>query len=65
VKAGKLRALMSREPPLDSCRVRSFRFALSGTGIPGWHGIFATGGRHKPILDKLAADVRAVLALPA
>ena len=36
-----------------------------GLGIPGWHGIFTTGGTPKPVLDKLAADIRAVLQLPA
>src|SRR5260370_872058 len=34
-------------------------------GIPGWHGIFSTGGTPKPVLDKLAAHIRAVLELPA
>ena len=36
-----------------------------GLGIPGWHGIFATGGTPKAALDKLAADIRGVLAIPA
>src|SRR2546426_6890155 len=67
VRAGKLRALMvTGSAPLDPLpgHVR-FDSLFPGLGIPGWHGIFATGGAPKPILDKLAADIRAVLALPA
>jgi len=42
-----------------------FDSLFPGLGIPGWHGIFGDRGTPKPILDKLAADIRAVLALPA
>jgi tripartite-type tricarboxylate transporter receptor subunit TctC len=67
VKAGKLRALMvTGSAPLEQLPgAVPFDSLFPGLGIPGWHGIFATGGTPKPILDKLAADIRAVLALPA
>jgi len=66
VKSGKLRALMvtggvalEQLPgavPFDSL--------FPGLGIPGWHGIFTTGGTPKPVLEKLAADMRQVLQIP-
>ena len=67
VKAGKLRALLvTGSAPLEQLPgAVPFDSLFPGLGIPGWHGIFATGGTPKPILDKLAADIRAVLALPA
>jgi tripartite-type tricarboxylate transporter receptor subunit TctC len=36
-----------------------------GIDIQNWHGIFAPGATPKPVLDRIAADVRQVLALPA
>jgi tripartite-type tricarboxylate transporter receptor subunit TctC len=42
-----------------------FDSLFPGLGIPGWHGIFATGGTPKPVLDKLATDIRSVLQIPA
>jgi len=42
-----------------------FDSLFPGLGIPGWHGIFATGGTPKPVLDRLAADIRQVLQIPA
>jgi tripartite-type tricarboxylate transporter receptor subunit TctC len=67
VKAGKLRALLvTGSAPLEQLPgAVPFDSLFPGLGIPGWHGIFATGGTPKPILDKLAANIRAVLALPA
>jgi tripartite-type tricarboxylate transporter receptor subunit TctC len=67
VKSGKLRALMvTGAKPLEQLPgAVPFDSMFPGLGIPGWHGIFATGGTPKPVLDKLAADIRAVLALPA
>ena len=41
-----------------------FDSLFPGLGIPGWHGIFTTGGTPKPVLDKLAVDVRSVLQIP-
>jgi tripartite-type tricarboxylate transporter receptor subunit TctC len=67
VKSGKLRALMvTGAKPLEQLPgAVPFDSMFPGLGIPGWHGIFAAGGTPKPVLDKLAADIRAVLALPA
>jgi tripartite-type tricarboxylate transporter receptor subunit TctC len=67
VKSGKLRALMvTGAKPLEQLPgAVPFDSMFPGLGIPGWHGIFTTGGTPKPVLDKLAADIRAVLQLPA
>src|SRR5690349_2137706 len=67
VKSGKLRALMvtGNAPLAQLPGAVPFDSLFPGLGIPGWHGIFATGGTPKPILDKLAADIRRVLQLPA
>ena len=66
VKSGKLRALMvTGSSPLEQLPgAAPFDSLFPGLGIPGWHGIFAPGGTPKPVLDKLAADIRSVLALP-
>ena len=67
VKSGKLRALMvTGAKPLEQLPgAVPFDSMFPGLGIPGWHGIFAAGGTPKPVLDKLAADIRAVLQLSA
>ena len=67
VKAGKLRALMvTGAKPLEQLPgAAPFDLLFPGLGIPGWHGIFATGGTPKPVLDRLAADIRQVLQIPA
>jgi tripartite-type tricarboxylate transporter receptor subunit TctC len=67
VKSGKLRALMvTGAKPLEQLPgAVPFDSMFPGLGIPGWHGIFTTGGTPKPVLDKLAADIRVVLQLPA
>jgi len=67
VKSGKLRALMvTGSKPLEQLPgAVPFDSLFPGLGIPGWHGIFAPGGTPKPVLDRLAADIRAVLQLPA
>ena len=67
VKAGKLRALMvTGGKPLEQLPgAVPFDSLFPGLGIPGWHGIFAAGGTPKPVLDKLAADIRQVLQVPA
>jgi tripartite-type tricarboxylate transporter receptor subunit TctC len=67
VKSGKLRALMvTGASPLEQLPgAVPFDSLFPGLGIPGWHGIFATGGTPKRVLGKLAADIRAVLELPA
>lgn len=67
VKSGKLRALMvTGGKPLDQLPgAAPFDSLFPGLGIPGWHGIFTAGGTPKPVLDKLAADIRQVLQTPA
>ncbi|HTQ73643.1 MAG TPA: tripartite tricarboxylate transporter substrate-binding protein, partial [Burkholderiales bacterium] len=67
VKSGKLRALMvTGSKPLEQLPgAVPFDTMFPGLGIPGWHGIFAPGGTPRPVLDRLAADIRAVLQLPA
>src|SRR6266705_3202674 len=67
VKAGKLRALLvTGSTPLEQLPgAVPFDSLFPGLGIPGWHGIFTTGGTPRPVLDKLAGDIRRALALPA
>ena len=67
VKSGKLRALMvTGAKPLEQLPgAVPFDTMFPGLGIPGWHGIFAPGGTPKPILDKLAADIRQALQTQA
>jgi tripartite-type tricarboxylate transporter receptor subunit TctC len=67
VKAGKLRALMvTGSAPLEQLPgAVPFDSLFPGLGIPGWHGVFTTGGTPRPVLDKLAADIRSVLQIPA
>ncbi|HMH17107.1 MAG TPA: tripartite tricarboxylate transporter substrate binding protein [Burkholderiales bacterium] len=67
VKAGRLRALMvTGGVPLEQLPgAVPFDSLFPGLGIPGWHGIFTTGGTPKPVLDKLAADIRQALQIPS
>jgi tripartite-type tricarboxylate transporter receptor subunit TctC len=67
IKSGKLRPLMvTGAKPLEQLPgAVPFDSMFPGLGIPGWHGIFTTGGTPKPVLDKLATDIRAVLQIPA
>ena len=67
VKAGKLRALLvTGSTPLEQLPgAVPFDSLFPGLGIPGWHGVFTTGGTPRPVLDKLAADIRSVLRIPA
>src|SRR2546421_13069648 len=67
VKAGKLRALLvTGSAPLEQLPgAVPFDSLFPGLGIPGWHGIFSTGGTPKPVLERLAADIRSALRIPA
>jgi tripartite-type tricarboxylate transporter receptor subunit TctC len=67
VKAGKARAiLVTGSKPLEQLPgAVPFDARFPGLGIPGWHGIFAPGATPKPVLEKIAADIREVLQLPA
>src|SRR5881409_1013599 len=53
VKAGKLRALMvTGGAPLEQLPgAVPFDSLFPGLGIPGWHGIFTTGGTPKPVVN--------------
>src|SRR5262249_54708697 len=65
VQSGKLRALMvTGGKPLEQLpRAGPFDSLFPGVGIRSWPGIFATSGTPRPVQDKLAADIRAVLEL--
>src|SRR5256885_10442187 len=67
VKAGKLRALMvTGGAPVEQLPgAVPFDSLFPGLGIPGWQGIFSTGGTPKPVLERLAADIRSALRIPA
>jgi tripartite-type tricarboxylate transporter receptor subunit TctC len=67
VQSGKLRALMvTGGKPLEQLPgAVPFDSLFPGVGVRSWHGIFATSGTPKPVQDKLAADIRAVLELPS
>lgn len=67
VRSGKARAiLVTGSKPLEQLPgAVPFDQLFPGLGIPGWHGIFAPGATPKPVLDKLAADIREALKLPA
>ena len=67
VKSGKARPiLVTGSKPLEQLPgAVPFDTLFPGLGIPGWHGIFTTAGTPRPVLDKLGADIRAVLQIPA
>jgi tripartite-type tricarboxylate transporter receptor subunit TctC len=67
VKSGKLRALMvTGAKPLEQLPgAVPFDSLFPGLGIPGWHGIFTASGTPKPVLEKLAGDIREVLQTPS
>lgn len=67
VKSGKARPiLVTGSKPLEQLPgALPFDALFPGLGIPGWHGIFTSGGTPKAVLEKLGGDIRAVLQLPA
>jgi tripartite-type tricarboxylate transporter receptor subunit TctC len=67
VKSGKLRALMvTGAKPLEQLPgAVPFDSLFPGLGIPGWHGIFTASGTPKPVLEKLAGDIKEVLQTPS
>ena len=67
VKSGKARAiLVTGGKPLEQLPgAVPFDTLFPGVGISSWHGIFAPGATPKPVLEKIAADIREVLKLPA
>ena len=67
VKAGKVRALLVTSPqPVEALPgAVTYESLFPGTGISSWHGIFATGGTPRPVLERAAAGVRQALKAPA
>jgi tripartite-type tricarboxylate transporter receptor subunit TctC len=67
LRTGKLRALAvvgnTRAPLLPD--VPTFQeLGYRGLDGPGWFGLFAPAGTPRPIVDKVSADVNAILASP-
>ncbi|MBG9387377.1 Bug family tripartite tricarboxylate transporter substrate binding protein [Caenimonas aquaedulcis] len=66
IKAGKLRALAyTGSIPLPGLAVPSFAQAgLPNFDINSWNGVFVAAGTPRPIVDKLAAEIAKILAMP-
>lgn len=67
VKSGKARAiLVTGSKTLDSLPgATPIEQVFPGIDIQNWHGIFTRSGTPKPVLEKIAGDIRYVLAVPA
>ena len=67
IKAGRLRALavsgLQRVPALPDVRTLD-EAGLKGFDAVAWHGLFATGGTPRDIVQRLNTDVGAILANP-
>ncbi|MGB9364530.1 MAG: tripartite tricarboxylate transporter substrate binding protein [Xanthobacteraceae bacterium] len=66
VKAGRLRALAvsSTERSAIAPEVPTVAETIPGFDATSWHGVFAPAGTPKPIVDKMAAEMRRILELP-
>jgi tripartite-type tricarboxylate transporter receptor subunit TctC len=66
VKSGKLKALaISGETPFADPKVPTFMQAgLAGFDVGLWFGLLAHGATPKPIVDRIAAEVNKILAMP-
>lgn len=67
MKAGSLRALAvttKARSPLYPDLPTIDETAVQGFDLSSWTGLFAPAGTPKPVIDKLNAEVNAVLALP-
>lgn len=67
VKSGKLRALAVTSPQrtaLVSQLPTVAEAGLAGFSAQEWNGLWAPAGTPRPVLDKLEAELRAVMALP-
>lgn len=66
VKSGRLRALaISGETPFADPKVPTFAQAgLQGFDVGLWFGLLAHGSTPKPVVDRLAAEVAKILAMP-
>jgi len=65
-KAGTVRALAvtSTDRSATAPDVPTVAETQAGFDATSWHGLFAPAGTPKPIVDKLAAEVRRILNLP-
>jgi tripartite-type tricarboxylate transporter receptor subunit TctC len=66
VKAGRLRALAvsSTERSAIAPDVPTVADTIAGFEATSWHGVFAPAGTPKPIVDKMAAEMKRILELP-
>ena len=66
VKAGNLRALAvsSTERSAIAPDVPTVADTIPGFDATSWHGVFAPAGTPKPIVDKMAAEMKRILELP-
>src|SRR3954469_15020238 len=66
VKAGRLRALAvtSTERSAIAPDVPVMADTIAGFEATSWHGVFAPAGTPKPIVDKMAAEMKRILNLP-
>lgn len=66
VKAGRLRALAvtSTERSAIAPEVPVMADTIPGFEATSWHGVFAPAGTPKPIVDKMAAEMKRILELP-
>ena len=66
VKAGRLRALAvsSTERSAIAPDVPTVAETIPGFDATSWHGVFAPAGTPKPIVDKMAAEMKRILELP-
>lgn len=66
VKAGRLRALAvtSTERSAIAPEVPTMADSIPGFEATSWHGVFAPAGTPKPIVDKMAAEMKRILELP-
>jgi len=67
VRSGKARALLvTGSKPLEQLPgAVPFDNLFPDLGIPGWHGIFAPAATPRPVVEKLARDIRQVVLSPA
>lgn len=66
VQAGRLRALAVTSTARSAIApdVPTIADTISGFEATSWHGVFAPAGTPKPIVDKMAAEMKRILELP-
>ena len=65
-KAGSIRAVAvtSTEPSATAPEVPPVAVTLAGFDATSWHGVFAPAGTPRPVIDKLAAEVKRIFEAP-